>query len=75
MIAKNKQGGVDMNVGFGVDIPSISMAMSKSQVQSDVGVAMLSNSLDVAKTSGDAMVKMMEQSVNPYLGSQFDMLV
>ncbi|MBR5375681.1 MAG: YjfB family protein [Lachnospiraceae bacterium] len=39
---------------------------------SKVNVAMLSKALDTQKKAGSEMVKMMEQSVNPAVGSNFD---
>ena len=59
-------GGVDM------DIASLSMAMSTSKVNSDVGVAVLGKNLDTLKQSGDGMIKMMESSVTPNLGQNID---
>ncbi len=39
---------------------------------SKVNVAMLSKALDAQQKSGAEMVKMMEQSVNPSIGSNID---
>lgn len=39
---------------------------------SKVGVAMLSKELDTQKKAASEMVKMMEQSVNPMVGSNID---
>lgn len=47
-------------------------AISSANAGSQVGVAMLSKSLDTQQQSGSSMVKMMEQSVNPSVGSNFD---
>lgn len=47
-------------------------AISSASAGSQVGVAMLSKSLDTQQQSGNSMVKMMEQSVNPSVGSNFD---
>ena len=62
-----------------MNIPQLSSAMSLSNVQSNVGVAMLSKSLDDAQSSGASMVNMMnqslEQSVNPSVGSNIDLRV
>lgn len=55
-----------------MDIPALSMALSQNRVQSDVGVAMLSKSLDTFQDVGDGLTKMMEQSVTPYLGGNID---
>lgn len=60
-----------------MDIPGLSMALAQNQVMSDVGVAMLSKSLDTLETVGTNMVDMMETSlelsVNPAVGANIDM--
>lgn len=63
-----------------MDIAALSMAMSKNQLTTDFGVAMLSKSLDVNKQMGDSLTEMMnrsmmEQSVTPYLGGSIDLSV
>ena len=63
-----------------MDIAKLSMSMSSIQANSTLGVAMLSKSLDAAQSTGDQIVNMidaaaMERSVNPAVGSNFDMYV
>lgn len=58
-----------------MDIASLSTALSMSQVNNDVGVLMLSKQLDTVETAGDSMIKMMEQSVTPYLGANIDIRI
>lgn len=58
-----------------MDIASLSTAMSLSKLQSDVGVAVLGKQLDTVEVMGDSMLKMMEQSVTPHLGSSIDISV
>ncbi len=58
-----------------MDIPALSMAMSQWNLGNEVGTAMLAKSIDTAETLGDDMVKMMEQSVTPEIGGNFDMSV
>ncbi len=63
-----------------MDIAGISMAMSQMNVMQEVGVAMLSNQFDNAEMTANAISKMidtagMERSVNPSVGSNFDMYV
>lgn len=63
-----------------MDIPALSMALSQTKTLSDIGTAVLSKSLDTAQEQGAAMTQMidtaaMELSVNPYIGSNFDMKV
>jgi len=55
-----------------MDIASLSMAMSTSNVNSDVGIAVLGKNLDTLKQAGDGMLKMMESSVTPNLGQNID---
>ena len=62
-----------------MDIPSLSMALAQRNVLNDVGVAMLSKSLDNMESAGSAMVSTIdaaaELSVNPDIGSNFDIRV
>lgn len=63
-----------------MDIAKLSMSMSSIQTNSAFGVAMLSKSLDAASATGDQIINMidasaMERSVNPAVGSNFDMYV
>jgi hypothetical protein len=55
-----------------MDIAALSIAMNEINTSSDVGVAMLSKSLDVMEDQGEGMKKMMEASVYPYLGQNVD---
>ncbi|MCR4893017.1 MAG: YjfB family protein [Lachnospiraceae bacterium] len=57
------------------DIAALSVASSHTNNLSQVGVALLSNALDNQEVQGDSMVKMMEQSVNPNVGGNFDVRV
>ncbi len=63
-----------------MDIANVSMALANRQVNSNYGVAMLSKSIDNFENMGDQITKMMdaaslERSVNPSVGSNFDMFV
>ena len=63
-----------------MDIAGLSMTMSSINTNSAYGVAMLSKSLDAASATGNQLVEMidssaMERSVNPAVGSNFDMYV
>lgn len=55
-----------------MDITSLSAAMSTSNVNTDIGVAVLGKNLDTLKQAGDGMLKMMESSVTPNLGQNID---
>lgn len=60
-----------------MNIPNVSMALAQRQTLSDVGVALLSKSLDNMEASGEQLVDMMqssmELSVNPAVGSNVDL--
>lgn len=63
-----------------MDIAGVSMSTAQANLQTDVGIAMLSKTMDLADTTGAAIVNMidsasMERSVNPHIGSNFDMSV
>lgn len=63
-----------------MDIAALSMAMAQVNTQSAYGVAMLSKSLDLASSTGDQIVGMMdaaamELSVNPHIGANIDIPV
>lgn len=50
-------------------------ALNASSIGSDIGVAILAKQLDVSESMGDNLVRAMELSVNPYVGSNFDAYV
>lgn len=56
-------------------IPAISMAMAQSDVLGKVGTSVLSKTLDVASAEVANLTKMMELSVDPSLGANFDVSV
>lgn len=62
-----------------MDIPALSMALSQNQILNDVGVAMLSKSLDNMQEAGASMVATMEAapapSLDPNLGANFDISI
>lgn len=58
-----------------MDIPALSMAMAQTQLQTDIGTAVLSKSLDMSENVGDGIAKILEQSVTPYLGGSIDIAV
>lgn len=63
-----------------MDIPALSMALSQSKLLGDIGTTVLGKSLDTAREQGAAVTEMidsaaMELSVNPYVGSNFDVRV
>ena len=62
-----------------IDIPALSMALSQNKILNDVGVAVLSKSLDNMQDAGAAIVASIdavpEVSVNPNIGSNLDIRV
>lgn len=63
-----------------MDITALSTAMSACSLQNDVSIAVFSKQLDSLEEAGEGLVNMidkstLEQSVNPHLGSNIDVLV
>jgi len=63
-----------------MDIAGISMALSNVSLQSKVSTAVLDKTMDTNEALGQGLVQMidaaaMERSVNPSVGSSFDMSV
>ncbi|RKM59892.1 putative motility protein [Butyrivibrio sp. CB08] len=62
-----------------MDIPALSMALSQNRILNDVGIAMLSKSLDNMQDMGAAMVETIEAapavSLDPNLGANIDIRV
>lgn len=58
-----------------MDIAALSASMSLADVNSQVGIAVLAKNLETINDLGDGMKKMMEMSVNPNLGANFDVTV
>lgn len=63
-----------------MDIAAISMAMAQTNSLSQVGVAVLGNAMEANEIAGQGIVNMidaaaLERSVNPAVGSNFDMVV
>ncbi len=63
-----------------MDIAKLAMTMSQINIQNDVGVAMLSKSINAGEEMGESLVNMMdrsmmEQSVTPNIGGNIDISV
>ncbi len=63
-----------------MDIPALSMALANTRTLSEIGTAVLSKAMDQNEIQGAGLVNMidaaaMERSINPAVGSNFDMLV
>jgi len=59
-----------MQIGNLMDIALYSL--SSTQTSTDAGVLMLSKQLNTTQDMGDSMIRAMELSVNPSIGSNFD---
>lgn len=55
--------------------PLLAMSTATTAVGKDLGLAMLSKQLDTTEAMGSQMIAAMEMSVNPSVGSNFDMSV
>lgn len=62
-----------------MNIPELSTALSHIELSNQVGTAVLSKALDNSEIAGQNMIQMMnrsmELSVNPDIGSNFDMYI
>ena len=63
-----------------MDIAGVATSLNQAQLINDMGVAMLSKSLDTADNLGAGLVNMidaaaMELSVNPSVGSNIDIRI
>lgn len=58
-----------------MDIAALSTALSMTEVQSQIGVAVLDNSLENMEVMGDGMRKILESSVTPHLGQNVDVSI
>lgn len=63
-----------------MDFGLLSISMAQSQLMTDVSTAVLAKSMDTAEQTGAGVVNMiersaMENSVNPNLGSNIDLMV
>lgn len=57
------------------NIPYVATAMAQGDVLSKVGTSVLSQTLDTASAQMDNLAKVMELSVNPAIGGNFDMSI
>lgn len=61
-----------------MDIAAMSMNLSSMKTMTNINVSLLKKTIDVTKENADLMIeniKQMELSVNPNLGSNFDMKI
>lgn len=58
-----------------MDIVALSSVMSQTALMNQVSTAVLSKSLDNMEVMGDGMKKILETSVQPQLGQNFDVSI
>lgn len=56
-----------------MDIAALSASMSQMKIAQQVSLSVAKLSMDATKVQADGMVKALEQSVNPHLGSNLDL--
>jgi hypothetical protein len=55
-----------------MDIAALSIIASQTSLSQSVGLALAKKTMDVSKANSQDLIKMMELSVNPNLGSNID---
>lgn len=55
-----------------MDVAGVSTVMSQSSLAQNVSLALTKKTIDTANESSQSLIKMMELSVNPNLGSSLD---
>ncbi|MCH5272698.1 MAG: YjfB family protein [Lachnospiraceae bacterium] len=58
-----------------MDVAALSMQASALKTSDMLGIAVFKKTLETLEVSGESMIKMMEQSVNPHLGQNIDIRV
>ena len=53
---------------------SLPISTNPTVINSTIGIAVLSKNFDVFEVAGRDLIKMMEQSVNPNLGTNIDII-
>ena len=56
-----------------MDIAALSVVAHQAGLMQKVGTAVLKKAMNTAEDNSDSMIKMMEQSVKPYLGTNLDL--
>ena len=72
------KGVISMDVSMAAPtglIQDVSTALSAARLGNEVGMQMLSKTLDTQDAMGASMIRMVENSVNPAVGGNFDMSV
>jgi len=58
-----------------MDVAALSISMNQESLGTQVGISVLKMAKDQAEQQGQALTQMMEQSVQPNLGRNFDIRV
>lgn len=58
-----------------MDIAALSINLSMGRVQQSAGMALLEKALNASEVNIDALLKTMQQSVNPQVGANLDITV
>lgn len=58
-----------------MDIAALSIASSQANIMTQVNTTVLAMNLDTIEQAGENMVKLLEQSVTPYLGQNIDISI
>ncbi|WP_347451163.1 YjfB family protein [Acetoanaerobium noterae] len=56
-----------------MDIAALSMSLSQMKVANQASISVLKLTMDTAQEQMEDMTKIMEQSVNPHIGSNLDL--
>ena len=56
-----------------MDIASLSLSLSQMKVANQASISVLKLTMDTAQEQMEDMTKIMEQSVNPHIGSNLDL--
>lgn len=62
-----------------MNIPELSTALANMQIMDRIGIAVLDKAMETSEVSGESLVNMMDRSmelsVNPHIGSNFDISI
>lgn len=64
-----------MELSDGMDIAACSMMNAQVQAMQTVSIEVLAKTMDTFEMAGEKMIQLMEQSVNPELGTSIDIKV
>lgn len=64
-----------MELSDGMDIAAYSMMNAQVQAMQTVSIEVLAKTMDTFEMAGEKMIQLMEQSVNPELGTSIDIKV